>query len=118
MPREPASDVRANTEYTAASGAFEMNAFSPVSRNPPSTGTADSASDAASEPASGSVSANPTATSPAAICGIHSSTSSAEPASRIGYAPSPCNANAVSASVHCRASPSRIRHSAIADVGS
>jgi hypothetical protein len=31
-PRESLSLVRANTEYTSASGAFEMNTFSPVRR--------------------------------------------------------------------------------------
>jgi hypothetical protein len=31
MPREPLSLVRANTEYTSASGAFEMKTFSPFS---------------------------------------------------------------------------------------
>ncbi len=55
-PDEPgSSDVRANTEYTSAKGAFEIHFFSPVSRHPSPSGAASRARAAASLPAPGSV---------------------------------------------------------------
>ena len=67
---------------------------------------------ATSDPASGSDSANAAIASPRATFGSQRARSASLPASVIGPLPSPCIANAKSASPSWRASVSRSRHSA------
>ena len=116
IPRERAPGVvRANRVYTSASGALEIQALVPVSRNPSPSGSARSSSPPASDPASGSDRAKAATARPAATSASHRPRTAGLPAAAIGCAPSPWRASAVSASVDSRASASRSRHSSSAD---
>lgn len=111
MPREPAPGVvRAKTVAKSASGALEIQHFSPVSRQPPGVDSAARLRAPASDPAPGSLSANAATARPARTSGSQRSRRAGVPARTIGEVPRPWRASAVSASVQPRARDSRNRH--------
>lgn len=111
MPREPAPGVvRAKTTAKSASGALEIQHFSPLSAQPAGVCSAARLRAAASEPAPGSLSANAATARPARTSGSQRSRWAGVPAWTIGVVPSPWRASAVSASVQPRARDSRSRH--------
>ncbi len=109
--------VRAKTVQRSASGALEIQHFSPWRRQPAPAGSARSASAAASEPAPGSLSAKAATARPEATSGSQRARCAALPERRTGWPPRPWRARAVSASVHSRASDSRSRHRSVARTG-
>ena len=110
MPRAPgASSVRAKTTYWCAMPPLEIQVFSPSSTYASPSSRAAHAIAATSDPASGSDSANAAIVRPLATSGRKRARCSGVPARLIAPEPSPCIANAKSASPECRASVWRIR---------
>ena len=90
IPRDRAPGVvRANSVYTSASGALEIHALAPVSRNPSPSASARSSSPPASDPASGSDSANAATARPATSSGSSRPRTPGLPATAIGCAAQP-----------------------------